>query len=67
MVFHGIETGGELKPSRDVRVTGSEFVGFKDLGKVDLLPPLGGFLKRAYRSGYRGGAVYLGRIWKDVE
>jgi 8-oxo-dGTP diphosphatase len=67
MVFRGIETGGELKPSQDVRVAGSEFVGFKDLGKIDLLPPLGSFLTRAHRYGYRGGAIYLGRIWKDVE
>jgi 8-oxo-dGTP diphosphatase len=67
MVFRCAEIGGELKPSRDVRVVGSEFIGFKDLGKVDLLPPIGGYLARARRVGYRGGAVYLGRTWKDVE
>jgi ADP-ribose pyrophosphatase YjhB (NUDIX family) len=67
MVFRGIERGGELKPSRDVRVTGAEFVDFRDLKRVDFLPPIGEFLERAGRSRFRGGAVYLGTVWKDVD
>ena len=67
MVFRGIERGGELKPSRDVRVAGAGFVDFHDLKRIELLPPIAEFLIHARRSRYVGGAVYLGKVWKDVD
>lgn len=66
MVFRGIEMGGELKPSQDARVAGAEFVDFRDLKRRGLLPPIGEFLARIHRAGYRGGAIYQGKMWKDV-
>jgi ADP-ribose pyrophosphatase YjhB (NUDIX family) len=65
MVFRASREGGELKPSRDKRVVGSEFVSLKDLDRVNLFPPIGGYLMKAHRSGFRGGAAYLGKMWKD--
>jgi 8-oxo-dGTP diphosphatase len=67
MVFRGIEEGGELKPSRDVRVVGADFMEFSDLPTANLLPPIGEFLYRRHRAGYGGGAIYLGKMWRDVE
>lgn len=67
MVFHGIEKGGKIKTPRDPRVKGVEFMDFNSLGSVDLLPPIGEFLQRSYRSRFEEGAVYLGELWKDIE
>ena len=67
MVFHGIEKGGRLKPSRDPRVKGAEFIDFHNLGSIELLPPIGEYLQRSYRSRFEGGAVYLGELWEEME
>jgi len=67
MVFHGVEKGGRLKSSRDPRVKGAEFIDFNNLGSIELLPPIGKFLQRSYRSRFEEGAVYLGELWKDID
>lgn len=67
MVFHGVERGGRLKPSRDPRVKEAEFIDFNNLGSIELLPPIGEFLQRSYRSRFEEGAVYLGELWKEME
>jgi ADP-ribose pyrophosphatase YjhB (NUDIX family) len=66
MVFRGIERGGKLQPSRDPRVKGAEFMDFRNLGSIELLPPIGEFLQRSYRSRFEEGAVYLGELWKEL-
>ena len=66
MVFQGVERGGKLQPSRDPRVKGAEFMDFHNLGSIELLPPIGEFLQRSYRSRFEEGAVYLGELWKEM-
>jgi 8-oxo-dGTP diphosphatase len=66
MVFRGIESGGELKPSSDVRVRGAEFVDLRELDRVELYPPMADFLNRAGRSGYEDGGIYLGKLWREM-
>jgi ADP-ribose pyrophosphatase YjhB (NUDIX family) len=67
LVFRGIERGGELRPSRDVRVAGADFYAFNELSNINLLPLIGGFLRHAHRIHYHGGGVYLKTAWKDME
>lgn len=65
LVFKGLERGGEIRPSSDPRVKGCDFVELGDLQRVRLYPPMAAFLQRACAPRYRGGGVYLGRLWRD--
>lgn len=67
VVFHAEEKGGDIAAPGDKRVRGVDFVGFKDLESIVLLPPIAGFLKQSYDKGFAGGASYLGSLWKDLE
>ncbi len=65
LVFRGLEKGGEIRPSSDTRVEACMFVDLGELPEIRLYPPLAAFLQRACSPGYRGGGVYLGRLWRD--
>lgn len=67
LVFEGIERGGEIRPPLDTRVKGAEFIALRDLGSVELLPPINEFLRRACREDFSEGGAYLGSLWKEVE
>jgi ADP-ribose pyrophosphatase YjhB (NUDIX family) len=65
IVFQGDEKGGEPVPGSDTRVVGADFIELHELDRIELFPPMGDFLARACRPEYRGGCVYLGRLWRE--
>ncbi|MDY6793961.1 MAG: NUDIX domain-containing protein [Actinomycetota bacterium] len=66
LVFHAMDITGRIESSRDERIKESGFVSFDDLDDMELLPPIAGFLKGAHDSGFREGAMYLGRLWREL-
>jgi ADP-ribose pyrophosphatase YjhB (NUDIX family) len=55
LVYRGLEVGGQLKPSSDVRMAGKEFVDLRKLNPARSARPAAGLQARNLASGLEGG------------
>jgi len=65
VTFRVTVLGGELRPSLDSRVEGTELVDPERLAALDLRPPMAEAIVRVLDAGARGPAHYLGPLFTD--
>lgn len=67
VVFRGELTQPRREPRSESELELPAFVPIDGLTDLPLYPPVTGYLRRAHKEGFRGGAPYLGNLWRSMK